>query len=43
VPYPPDKRLKFERHYWVPCSYDEYQEACKDEMPDRWWQTFQKL
>ncbi len=43
VPYPPDKRLKFERHYWVPCSYEEYQEACKDEMPDRWWLTFQKL
>jgi formiminoglutamase len=43
VPYPPDKRLKFERHYWVPCSYTEYQEACKDEMPDRWWLTFQKL
>ncbi|MCC6691178.1 MAG: formimidoylglutamase [Bacteroidia bacterium] len=43
VPYPPDKRLKFERHYWVPCSYDEYKEACNDEMPDRWWQTFQKL
>lgn len=43
VPYPPDKRLRYERHYWVPCSYTEYQEACNDEMPDRWWQTFQKL
>ena len=43
VPYPSDKRLKFERHYWVPCSYSEYEEACKDEMPDRWWLTYQKL
>lgn len=43
VPYPPDKRLKFERHHLVPCTYNDYEEACKEEMPDRWWQTFQKL
>ncbi|TND09185.1 MAG: arginase family hydrolase [Bacteroidetes bacterium] len=43
VPYPPDKRLRFERHHLVPCTYNDYEEACKEEMPDRWWQTFQKL
>ena len=43
VPYPNGQKLSFERHYCVPCSYEEYQEACRDEMPDRWWKTFQKL
>ena len=43
VPYPPNHRVKFERHHLVPCTYADYQEACKDEMPDRWWRTYQKL
>lgn len=43
VPYPGDKRLKYERHHLVPCSYRDYETACKEEMPDRWWQTYQKL
>lgn len=43
VPYPPDKNLKFERHTLIPCSYKDYETACKDDIPDRWWQTYQKL
>jgi formiminoglutamase len=43
VPYPVNHQIKFERHHMVPCSYSDYQTACADEMPDRWWQTYQKL
>lgn len=43
VPYPSHQKIKYERHLLVPCSYKDYQTACGDEMPDRWWQTFQKL
>jgi formiminoglutamase len=43
VPYPATKGLKYERHTLIPCSYKDYETACKDEIPDRWWQTFQKL
>ncbi|MFN7013707.1 MAG: formimidoylglutamase [Bacteroidia bacterium] len=43
VPYPPDKTLKYERHHFVPCTYSDYLTACNDEMPDRWWNTYQKL
>jgi formiminoglutamase len=43
VPYPSHQKIKYERHLLVPCSYKDYQTACEDEMPDRWWQTFQKL
>ncbi len=43
VPYPNNEKLKFERHTLIPCSFRDYEIACKDEIPDRWWQTFQKL
>lgn len=43
VPYPPDKRMKFERHHLIPCSYEDYQMAGKGLVPDLWWQTYQKL
>ncbi|HEX8517812.1 MAG TPA: formimidoylglutamase [Bacteroidia bacterium] len=43
VPYPVNHQIKFERHHMVPCSYSDYETACRDEMPDKWWLTFQKL
>lgn len=38
-----DNNTKFQRHHIVPCSYKDYQQACNNEMPERWWQTYQKL
>jgi len=43
IPYPSHEKIKYERHLLVPCSYKDYQTACDNEMPNRWWQTFQKL
>jgi hypothetical protein len=43
VPCPKKLISKFERHYMVPCSYKDYQEALQEHLPDRWWQTFQKF
>lgn len=43
VPYPLNHQIKYERHHMIPCSYSDYETACQDEMPDRWWQTYQKL
>lgn len=43
VPYPPNKDLKFERQLLIPCSYSDYQKACSEDMPERWWKTYQKL
>ncbi|MPM06059.1 Formimidoylglutamase [bioreactor metagenome] len=43
VPCPKNLFSKFERHYMVPCSYRDYEEAMQENLPDRWWQTFQKF
>jgi formiminoglutamase len=43
IPLPAEQRLKYERHYLVPCSYKDYQTACENDIPDRWWMVYQKL
>ena len=43
VPYPAGQEMKYERHHLVPCTYEEYLQAANEEMPDRWWKTYQKL
>lgn len=43
IPYPPSKGLRFERHTLLPCSYKDYELATGNDIPDRWWQTYQKL
>jgi formiminoglutamase len=43
VPYHPSEKSKYERHYMVPCNYDDYKTALEDEVPDLWWKTYQKI
>ncbi|MCW3126722.1 MAG: hypothetical protein JWO03_2380 [Bacteroidetes bacterium] len=37
-----DKK-KYARHQMVPCSFSDYEMACKDELPDRWMKVYNKL
>jgi len=32
-----------ERHELVPCSYSDYELACKEEIPDRWMRAYLRL
>ena len=32
VPCSKDKMVKYERHYLIPCSYEDYQTALNDEL-----------
>jgi formiminoglutamase len=43
VPVKTNYKNIYERHHLVPCSYSDYETACKDDIPDRWWQAYQKL
>jgi arginase family enzyme len=36
-------QARHERHHMVPCSYADYETACRDEMPERWWLATQKF
>lgn len=43
VPIRTKNKSKYERQHVVPCSYKDYQTALNNNIPDRWWQTYQKL
>lgn len=43
VPCPAGLQMKYERQFLLPCSYKDYQAACEDEMPEKWWQAYQKF
>ena len=30
-------------NFFVSCSYDDYQQACNQEIPDRWWRFLHRL
>lgn len=34
---------RYKRHQIVPCNYGDYQQAMSGELPETWWQTYQKL
>ncbi|MCB0575661.1 MAG: hypothetical protein KDC61_13970, partial [Saprospiraceae bacterium] len=36
-------RKKLERHRLVPCSYQDYQLACREELPERLMQALQRF
>jgi hypothetical protein len=43
VPYPPKEGSKYERHHLAPCNKEDYDNAMKNQIPDLWWKTYQKL
>lgn len=43
VPYPPHLTQNYERHTMVPCSSKDYEMAINDQLPDRWWQTYNRI
>lgn len=43
VPYHPSTDSKYVRHHLVPCNFEDYEMAMKNELPDLWWKTYQKI
>jgi arginase family enzyme len=38
-----NKNPAYSRHYIVPCSLKDYETACRNEIPERWFQTLKKI
>lgn len=43
VPVTSKNGAKYLRHQLVPCDFQDYERAMKNEMPDLWWKTYQKF
>jgi formiminoglutamase len=39
----PAKNQLTGHNFFVSCSYDDYQQACKQEIPDRWWRFLNRV
>jgi arginase family enzyme len=37
------KNARFSRHHYLPCSIRDYEQACRNEVPERWWQAIHKI
>lgn len=37
------KQKKEEQTYYLPCSLRDYELACRDIIPERWWKAFKKM
>ena len=42
IPFISEKNNKLKRNTLLPCSYEEYIEACSNELPERWWKAQRK-
>ncbi len=36
-------KKNIKQKYFLPCSKKDYEIACKDKIPERWWKTYNKL
>lgn len=34
---------KFKRHTLIPCTHQDYLDACNERLPDRWWKAYKKM
>lgn len=42
IPFLPNLNNKLKRHTLLPCMHDDYIDACKGKVPDRWYKAFKK-
>lgn len=43
IPLLEDQMEQFKDHFFIPCSYKDFQSASQGDLPDRWWKAFQKM
>ncbi len=37
------KENRYRPHQFIPCTYDDYKEALKNNIPDKWWKAQQRM
>lgn len=42
IPYSSNFNNKLEEHTLLPCTYQDYEEACNQNIPERWWKARRK-
>ena len=42
IPFLPDVSNKLKKHTLLPCSYEDYERAMQNEIPERWYKAYRK-
>ena len=42
IPFLPNVNNKLKKHTLLPCTHDDYNEACKGVIPERWYKAYKK-
>ncbi|WP_299549126.1 formimidoylglutamase [Seonamhaeicola sp.] len=42
IPFLSEVNNKLKRHTLLPCMHEDYQDACNNKVPDRWYKAFRK-
>lgn len=43
VPYNGEQQEQYKRHLLVPCTYADYEQAQRNEVPELWWKYYQRV
>lgn len=43
VPCSDENRERYQRNLLIPCTYEDYQQAVRNEIPERWWKFFNRI
>ena len=38
-----NEKKKIEQKHYLPCSESDFEKACADQIPERWWKAFQRF
>ncbi len=39
----PENQVRYQRHLLIPCTYEDYQQALQDELPEKWLKLYSRM
>ncbi|MDE5703546.1 MAG: arginase family protein, partial [Bacteroidales bacterium] len=43
LPCTEEQKQRYGRHYFIPCTYRDYEQAVAGSRPERWWRAYRRL
>lgn len=43
LPCTEEQKQRYGRHYFIPCTYKDYEQAVEGSKPERWWRAYRRL
>ncbi|MDE5742806.1 MAG: formimidoylglutamase [Bacteroidales bacterium] len=43
LPCTEEQKQRYGRHYFIPCTYKDYEQAVEGSKPERWWRAYRRI